>query len=76
MLAAAPDEISAEQRAALANGVTTGEITFEVYQDAVLATIALFRFRIGMLWVLAGGAALGGAGTERRYAWKPLSFSP
>lgn len=26
---------------------------------AVLATIALFRFRIGMLWVLAGGAALG-----------------
>jgi chromate transporter len=26
---------------------------------AVLATIALFRFRIGMLWVLAGGATLG-----------------
>jgi chromate transporter len=26
---------------------------------AALATIALFRFRIGMLWVLAGGAALG-----------------
>ena len=26
---------------------------------AVLATIALFRFHIGMLWVLAGGAALG-----------------
>jgi chromate transporter len=26
---------------------------------AVLATIALFRFRIGMLWVLAGGAVLG-----------------
>jgi chromate transporter len=26
---------------------------------AVLATIALFRFQIGMLWVLAGGAALG-----------------
>jgi chromate transporter len=26
---------------------------------AILATIALFRFRIGMLWVLAGGAALG-----------------
>lgn len=26
---------------------------------AVLATVALFRFRIGMLWVLAGGAALG-----------------
>ena len=26
---------------------------------AVLAAIALFRFRIGMLWVLAGGAALG-----------------
>ena len=26
---------------------------------ALLATIALFRFRIGMLWVLAGGAALG-----------------
>ena len=26
---------------------------------AVAAAIALFRFRIGMLWVLAGGAALG-----------------
>ena len=26
---------------------------------AVLATVALFRFRLGMLWVLAGGAALG-----------------
>ena len=26
---------------------------------AVLATIALFRFRIGMLWVLGGGAVLG-----------------
>jgi chromate transporter len=26
---------------------------------AVLATIALLRFRIGMLWVLAGGAAVG-----------------
>jgi chromate transporter len=26
---------------------------------SVLATIALFRFRIGMLWVLAGGAVLG-----------------
>ncbi len=26
---------------------------------AILATVALFRFRIGMLWVLAGGAALG-----------------
>lgn len=26
---------------------------------AILATIALFKFRIGMLWVLAGGAALG-----------------
>lgn len=26
---------------------------------AVFATIALFRFRIGMLWVLAGGAFLG-----------------
>ena len=26
---------------------------------AVLATIALFRLRIGMLWVLAGGATLG-----------------
>ena len=26
---------------------------------AVVAAIALFRFRIGMLWVLAGGAALG-----------------
>ena len=26
---------------------------------AVVAAIALFRFRVGMLWVLAGGAALG-----------------
>lgn len=26
---------------------------------AVLATVALFRFKVGMLWVLAGGAALG-----------------
>jgi chromate transporter len=26
---------------------------------ALIAAIALFRFRIGMLWVLAGGAALG-----------------
>jgi chromate transporter len=26
---------------------------------AIVAAIALFRFRVGMLWVLAGGAALG-----------------
>jgi chromate transporter len=26
---------------------------------SVAAAIALFRFRVGMLWVLAGGAALG-----------------
>jgi chromate transporter len=26
---------------------------------ALLAAVALFRFRLGLLWVLAGGAALG-----------------